>query len=162
MKRFFSRVRRFYVSMGLVEQSQVVTSTSVVVAMATIITASFATGHTLEWMDFITIITVGLFGFVSVFFSLKYGRQLEEQRRELAALNAITEAVNHSVELNYVLDSSLVKIMELMRADCGWIYLVEDEMLVLKHSHGTRVNFFSAKRTCNRSVALLGARIESV
>ena len=135
--------------MGLVEQSQVVASTAVVVAMVTIVTAHFVTGHSLELMDFISVLTVGVIGFVSVFFSLKYGRQLEEQRRELVALNTIAEAVNHSVEINYVLQSSLVKVMELMRADCGWIYLDENDLLVLKHRHGTMTNLFRPECSVN-------------
>ena len=142
MKRLLARIRRFYASLGLVEQSQIVASTSVVVAMVTIVTANIVIGHTLEWMDFISILTVGIFGFITVFFSLKYGRQLEEQRRELVALNTIAEAVNHSVELNYVLHSSLLKVMELMRADCGWLYIVEHNSLILRHQYGTSVKFF--------------------
>ncbi len=140
-------IRTFYGSMGLVEQSQAVASTAVVVAMGTIVTAHFVTGNSLRLMDFISVLTVGVIGFVSVFFSLKYGRQLEEQRRELVALNTIAEAVNHSVELNYVLQSSLVKVMELMRADCGWIYLFEDRYLALKHQYGTEVEFFRSDFT---------------
>jgi len=143
MKHPIDRVRRFYASMGLVEQSQVVASTAVVVAMLTIITAHFGVSQSLGWLDFISIVTVGVIGFVSVFFTVKYGRQLEEQRHELLALNTIAESVNHSVELNYVIHSALVKVMELMRADCGWIYLLEHNELVLKHQSGTAAKFFS-------------------
>jgi PAS domain S-box-containing protein len=137
-----SSLRKFYRSLGLVEQAQVVTSTAVVVMLITVITANLAIGKALEWMDFISIVTMGVFGFVTVFFSLKYGRQLEAQRHELLALNSIAEAVNHSVELNYVLHSALVKVMELMKADCGWIYLVENQSLSLKHYYGTTAKFF--------------------
>lgn len=119
-----------------------VASTAVVVIMVTIMTAHFLTGQSLGWLDFISIITVGIIGFVSVIFSLKYGRQLEEQQRELLALNTITEAVNHSVELNYVLQSALVKVIELMNAECGWIYLAENQRLSLTHQHGTAMKFF--------------------
>ncbi|HZY10623.1 MAG TPA: PAS domain S-box protein, partial [Bacteroidota bacterium] len=144
MKSIIRQIRRFFTTMGLVEQSQVVASTAVVVAMVTIVTAHFLTGHELQWLDFISVITVGIIGYVSVFFSLKYGRMLEEQRRELMELNAITEAVNHSVELNYVLQSALVRAMELMRADCGWIYLSDNGTLHLKHHFGTAAKFFPA------------------
>jgi len=128
--------------MGLVEQSQVVASTAVIVAMVTIVTTQFVSGFALKWIDFISVVTVGVIGFFSVYFSLKYGRMLEEQRRELLELNTIAEAVNHSVELNYVLQSALAKVMELMRADCGWIYLNENQTLTLKLSNGTVSPFF--------------------
>src|SRR5713101_3155194 len=128
--------------MGLVEQAQVVASTAVIVAMGTIVTVHFVTGQRFTWLDFISILTVGVIGFVSVFFSLRYGRMLEEQRRELLELNTIAEAVNHTVELDYVLQSALGKVMELMYAGCGWIYLLESGRLVLKQSSGTVADFF--------------------
>src|SRR5258706_5704803 len=132
--------------MGLVEQSQVVASTAVIVAMGTIVTVHFVTNSSFTWLDFITILTVGVIGYVSVYFSLKYGRMLEEQRRELLELNTIAEAVNHSVELDSVLQSSLEKVMELMNAECGWIYLFENDSLQLKHYSGTKAKFF--KQEC--------------
>lgn len=141
MKSIFRRLQRFF-SFGLVEQSQVVASTAVVVAMLTIVSANFFIGKELQWLDFISIITVGSIGFVSVYFSLKYGRQLEEQRRELLALNTVAEAVNHSVELEYVLQSALQKVIEVMGGDMGWLYLIEGQVLVLKHRHGTSEEFF--------------------
>jgi len=128
--------------MGLVEQSQIVASTAVVVAMGTIVTVHVVTGLLFTWVDFITILTVGVIGYVSVYFSLKYGRMLEEQRRELLELNTIAEAVNHSVELDYVLQSALEKVMELINAECGWIYLFENDALALKHQSGTSSKFF--------------------
>lgn len=142
MKKILQYLRRNYSSFGLVEQSQIVASTAVVVAMVTIISAHFFIGEELQWLDFIGIITVGSIGFVSVFFSLKYGRQLEEQRRELLALNTITEAVNHSVELEFVLRSALQKVVELLGANFGWLYLVENHDLILQHHYGTAKNFF--------------------
>lgn len=149
MKRIINAIRRFFTSLGLVEQSQVVASTAVVVAMLTIITAHFGMSQSLGWLDFISIVTVGVIGFVSVFFTVKYGRQLEEQRRELLALNTIAESVNHSVELNYVMHSALLKVMELMRADFGWIYLLDTDHPVLKHQSGTAVKFFSSDVSVN-------------
>ncbi len=135
-------IRKPATKMGLVEQSQIVASTAVIVAMGTIVTVHFVTGSRFTWLDFISILTVGVIGFVSVYFSLKYGRMLEEQRRELLELNTIAEAVNHSVELEYVLQSALGKVMELMYAGCGWIYLMENEGLTLKHHAGEVPEFF--------------------
>ncbi|MFI5252948.1 MAG: PAS domain S-box protein [Bacteroidota bacterium] len=136
------KIRQFYRSMGLVEQSQVVASTAVVVSMVTIVTAHYVTQQVLGWLDFISLITVGIIGFTSVTFSLKYGRQLEDQRRELQSLNNITEAVNHSVELNFVLQSALNKVMELMNAEFGWIYLLEGTQLILHRQAGTTAKLF--------------------
>ncbi|MBI3192829.1 MAG: PAS domain S-box protein, partial [Ignavibacteriae bacterium] len=146
MNKLLFRIKNFYKTLGLVEQSQIVTSTSVVVAMVTIAAAHFLAGEEIRWLDFVSIITVGIMGFLSVYFSLKYGRQLEEQRRELLELNNITEAVSHSVELNYVLQSALVKVMELMRAEYGWIYLMEHQRLVLHHQYGTTASCFSPEK----------------
>ncbi len=146
MNKILFRIKNFYKTLGLVEQSQIVTSTSVVVAMVTIAAAHFFTGEGIRWLDFVSIVTVGIMGFLSVFFSLKYGRQLEEQRREILELNNITEAVSHSVELNYVLHSALVKVMELMRADCGWIYLIEHQRLSLHHQNGTAATCFPSEK----------------
>ncbi len=142
MSNPFRSLGRIYSSFGLVEQSQIVASTAVVVAMMTIVGAHFFIGEKLQWLDFVSITTVGIIGFVSVIFSLKYGRQLEEQRRELLALNTIAEAVNHSVELEYVLQSALQKVAELLEADFGWMYLVENDILILKHQQGTTEKFF--------------------
>ncbi len=137
-----SSERKIFSSIGLVEQSQIVASTAVVVVMVTIITVHVATGAVFTWLDFITLMTVGIIGYTSVYFSLKYGRMLENQRRELLELNTIAEAVNHSVELDYVLQSALEKVMELMHAEYGWIYLQEGDTLHLIHQSGTRAKFF--------------------
>ncbi len=137
--------RRIFPSIGLVEQSQIVASTAVVVAMVTIVTAHIVTGALFTWLDFISLVTVGVMGFVSVFFSLKYGRMLEEQRKELLELNSIAEAVSQSVELDYVLQSALEKVMELMGAEWGWIYLHEGEALQLKHQSGSTARLFSER-----------------
>jgi PAS domain S-box-containing protein len=142
MKTLLNYIQKFFTSMGLVERSQVVASTAVIVAMVTIVLSHFFSAHTLTWLDFISVVTVGVIGFVSVFFSLKYGRMLEEQKRDLLELNTITEEINHSVELRHVLHSALVKAMDLMYADCGWIYLNENQSLVLKDLNGTEAAFF--------------------
>lgn len=149
MKSIVKKIRRFFTSMGLVEQSQFVASTAVVVAMVTIVAIQVTVSRAITSIDFITVVVVGSVGYVSVYFTLKYGRMLEEQRRDLLELNAITEAVNHSVELNVVLQSALVKAMDLMYGDCGWIYLNENTSLILKHHNGTEVTFFRPVSSTN-------------
>jgi hypothetical protein len=82
-------VREFISTLGPVEQAQVVASTAVVVTLATIVTAMIVTGQQARLMDFISVLAVGTIGFTSVYFSLHYSRQLDEQRRQLLALNTI-------------------------------------------------------------------------
>ncbi len=136
-------LRQFITNFGLVEQAQVVASTAVIVTMATIVAAILLTGEGLRWTDFISVLAVGLIGFFSVVFSLKYARQLDEQRRQLMAISTIAEAVNRSVELDEVLQSALNKATELLNTRFGWIYLVEPDGLMLKSSKGTSKDFIS-------------------
>ncbi|MBI4810325.1 MAG: PAS domain S-box protein, partial [Ignavibacteriales bacterium] len=62
-------------------------------------------------------------------------------------LNTIAEAVNYSVDLTSVLQSALIKVMQLMRADAGWIYLHENKILHLKHQSGTAARLFPKDRS---------------
>ncbi|MEX0737157.1 MAG: hypothetical protein WD182_06915, partial [Bacteroidota bacterium] len=95
-------MNRFRPKLGPVEQGQVVASTAVVVAMVTIFMVRVFGDYPLEWYVFVSVITVGIFGFLIVYFTLNYGRLLEEQKQELIAINTIAAAVNRSVEINYV------------------------------------------------------------
>jgi len=144
LKRPIHTIRAFFKSLGVVEQAQVVASTAVIVAMVTMIMMHLAVGETIRKLDFISILTVGIIGYVGIFFMLKYGRILEEQRRQLAELNTIAEALNSTVELNSVLLAALIKVMELMKAEYGWIYLESNGMLTLRHHYGTSVPLFPA------------------
>lgn len=137
----FHTIRRFARNLGPVEQAQVVASTAVVVTMVTIITAMLATGQTPRLMDFISILAVGVIGSASVYFSLRYSRQLDEQRQQLLALNTVTETVNRSVELDYVLQTALDKATELLNTSQGWVYMLEGNRMVLKCSKGTTMDF---------------------
>ncbi|MBX2992808.1 MAG: PAS domain S-box protein [Bacteroidetes bacterium] len=141
MRNPFTSIRQLIVNFGLVEQAQVVASTAVIVTMATIVAAILLTGETLRWTDFISVLAVGLIGFFSVVFSLKYARQLDEQRRQLLAISTIAEAVNRSVELEHVLQSALNKATELLNTRFGWIYLLDEDGLLLKSSKGTSNDF---------------------
>ncbi|MCX6138339.1 MAG: PAS domain S-box protein [Ignavibacteriales bacterium] len=147
MKPFLHRLRTFSLHLGLVEQAQMVASTAVVVIMVTIISANFFLNEVITWFDFISIITVGVIGFASVYFSLKYGRQLEEQRRELAALNAVAETVIRTIDLNYLLSNALMTVLQLAKTQYGWIYLVEGKSLVLKNSIGANFSIFREPMT---------------
>jgi PAS domain S-box-containing protein len=141
MKNPLSAIRHFLRNLGPVEQAQVVASTGVVVSMATIITAMAVTGQSPRLMDFISILTVGTIGFTNVYFSLRYSRQLDEQRRQLLALNTIAESVNRVVQLDVVLRTALDKITDLLGTTVGWIYMLEGDSLIQKCSKGTELSF---------------------
>ncbi len=153
MKNPVAAFRLFVRNLGPVEQAQIVASTAVIVSMATIITAMIVTGQTPRLMDFISILTVGTIGFTNVYFSLRYSRQLDEQRRQLLALNTIAEAVNRVVEFDIVLQTALDKITELLGTDYGWIYMLEANRLVLKCSKGTVMKFLPVSDNSGASPA---------
>ena len=136
MNPSFKRFRRIRVSLGPVEQAQIVASTAVVVAMATIIMVRVFSGDKFGLYDFGSIITVGIFGFLIVFFTLKYGQLLERQNQELIALNAMAEAVNRSVEIDFLLRNGLLEVKRLTGVELGWIYYSEGGKLVLKAPRG--------------------------
>ncbi|HTY38542.1 MAG TPA: ATP-binding protein [Bacteroidota bacterium] len=132
-----TRLRKFRTSLGPVEQAQVVSSMVVVATMATIVSIRlFTVGKTIDWLTIGSIITTGVFGFINVFFTLKYGQQLEEQKRELLALNTIAEAVNRSVEISLLLQEAIREARRLLEMEFGWIYHVEGGKLVLRASDG--------------------------
>jgi PAS domain S-box-containing protein len=143
MKGPVTAIREFISTLGPVEQAQVVASTAVVVTMTTIVTAMLVTGQQARLMDFISVLAVGTIGFTSVYFSLHYSRQLDEQRRQLLALNTIAEAVNRVVSLHEVLQTALEKITEMLPASTGWIYLLEENRLVLKSAKGSTLDFIA-------------------
>lgn len=133
----FRTIKKFRSQLGPVEQAQVVASTAVVVAMVTIVMVRVFSDYKIGWWyDFVSVITVGIFGFLIVYFTLKYGRLLEEQKQELLALNTIAEAVNRAVEINYLLENALHEVKRLLDVECGWIYHVESGKLVLKATQG--------------------------
>lgn len=145
MVNYLKKLKRVGSSLGLVEQSQMVASTTVVVLMMTIVAIYLFTGERLRWLDFFTLITVGLFGFLIVYFIAKYGQKINEQHQHLVGLNAIAQAVSRSVELNIVLQNALEKVCELLNADFGWIFLLENGKLQLKHQYKIQRNIFPEK-----------------
>jgi PAS domain S-box-containing protein len=136
-------VRNFLRSMGPVEQAQVVASTAVVVMMVTILSTLIATGQSFRFIDFFSIVTVGVIGFTSVYFTLRYGRQLDSQRRQLFALNTIADTVNRFGELHSVVNTALERVTEVLGCEYGWIYILEGDRLVLKSSRNTSLDFLS-------------------
>ncbi len=150
MPRMKKRIRRgIYSGFGLVEQLQIVASTAVVVAMITIISINMFSGREITYLDFMAIITVGVFGFASVFFSVKYGRKIEEQRRDLLALNTISEAVAESTRLDPLLQNALKTVVGLLHADFGWIYLYKNNRLQFKYSENTTIDIVKVIEEAN-------------
>jgi PAS domain S-box-containing protein len=143
MKNFLRRMRAFSFHLGLVEQAQMVASTGVVVMMVTIISANVVLNKSIGILEFLSILTVGVIGFAGVYFSLKYGRQFEEQNRELVALNTVAQAVNRTMDLPTIFDNVLTTVTALLKNEYGWLYILEKDSLELKNSSGTAAPFFS-------------------
>ena len=133
----FQNLRKFRVSLGPVDQAQIVVTVAVVVTLATIWVVRITSGRTIEWLLFGSVLTVGIFGFIIVFFSLKYGRLLEEQKQELLALNTFAESVNRAIDVQFLLQNALYEMRRLLNVEYGWIYRVEGDLLLLKASRGT-------------------------
>jgi PAS domain S-box-containing protein len=133
----FQNLRKFRVSLGPVDQAQIVVTIAVVVSLITIWVVRITSGRTIEWLLFGSVLTVGIFGFIIVFFSLKYGRLLEEQKQELLALNTFAASINRSIDVQFLLQNALYEMRRLLDVEYGWIYHVEDDLLLLKASRGT-------------------------
>ncbi|MBI3005128.1 MAG: PAS domain S-box protein [Ignavibacteriales bacterium] len=137
--KFFRNIKKFRAALGPVEQAQVVASTAVVVALITILAVRITSAPkiTVDFLLFGSVLTVGIFGFLIVVFTLKYGRLLEDQKQELIALNTVSEAVNRAVDISYLLQSVLVEIKRLLDIEYAWIYRHDGTRLVLSAQRGT-------------------------
>lgn len=151
MKNILQRLRSFSLKFGLVEQAQIVASTAVIVMMVTIISANIILQKEFGFLDFVSVTTAGVIGFASVYFSLKYGRQLEEQRRELEALNTVALVVSKSINLNYIFSNALHNVANSLKTEFGWLYVLQGERLELKQTFGADFGFFSDKMLSSRT-----------
>lgn len=151
MRKFFNRVRSVSFNLGLVEQAQIVASTAVIVMMVTIIAANIILKKEFGFLDFISILTAGTIGFASVYFSLKYGQQLEEQRRELEALNTVAQVVSKSINLNYIFTNALQNVARILKTEFGWLYVLQGDKLELKKTYGADFGFFSEKMLSSKT-----------
>ncbi|MCX7984989.1 MAG: PAS domain S-box protein [Bacteroidetes bacterium] len=133
----FRRLKKLRLSLGPVEQAQIAISTAVVVSLITIVSVRLTSGQKFEWLLFGSVITVGVFGFIIVIITLKYGRILEEQKQELIALNTFAHAINKTVDLQSVLSNALQVIVDLLSVEYGWIYRVDGNHLQLVSAHTT-------------------------
>jgi PAS domain S-box-containing protein len=139
----FRNILKVRTSLGPVEQAQIVISTAVVVTLVTIVVVRLTSGHTLEFLLFGSVLTVGVFGFIIVYFTLKYGRLLEEQKQELLALNSFAESVNRAIGVQFLLHNALFEMNRLLEVEYGWIFSAENNQLVLKVLRGTEELNFS-------------------
>ncbi|HOV97977.1 MAG TPA: PAS domain S-box protein [Bacteroidota bacterium] len=133
----FKRLKKFRLTLGPVEQLQIVISTIVVVSLATIFVVRWTSGQKLEWLLFGSVLTVGIFGFIIVTITLKYGRILEEQKQELMALNSFAQTINRSVDINELLTNALREILRILDVQYGWIYQIENGSLKVVASYQT-------------------------
>jgi nitrate/nitrite-specific signal transduction histidine kinase len=53
---------------------------------------------------------------------------ISQRAAELSALYAVASTVSQSLDLDEVLNNALEEVLQVMRTDVGWIYLVDDEM----------------------------------
>jgi two-component system cell cycle sensor histidine kinase/response regulator CckA len=92
--------------------------------------------RTPEWLLFGSILTVGVFGFIIVLLTLKYGRVLEEQKQELLALKTMAESVNRAIDRRELFQNALKTISQLLGVDSVWIYRLDGQRLTATASHG--------------------------
>lgn len=129
--------RSFRTSLGPLEQAQIVISTAVVVTLVTIVAFRVVSGEKLGWYDLISVVTVGLIGFLIVWSTISYGRQNEQQKQELLALKTIAEAVNRAIDIPYLMQNALQEVKRLLDVEYAWAYAVENDRLQLALRRGT-------------------------
>jgi PAS domain S-box-containing protein len=133
----FRNLRKFRTTLGTVEQAQLVVSITVIVSLVTILTVRRTSAHSIDLLLFGSVLTVGIFGFMIVYFTLRYGRLLEEQKQELFALNTFAESVNRAIDMQYLLQTALHEVMRLLDIEYGWIYHVDGSHFILSATKGT-------------------------
>ncbi|TEU18828.1 MAG: GAF domain-containing protein, partial [Anaerolineales bacterium] len=99
--------------------------------------------------------------------AIENARLYEEERRraeELATLNAITETVSRSLDLDTILDDALNKVFEVIDADVGGIYLLDegnDELTLIAHC-GLSESFFKNIKRLKVGEGAVGQTAQSV
>lgn len=99
--------------------------------------------------------------------AIENARLYEEERRraeELATLNAITETVSRSLDLDTILDDALNKVFEVIDADAGGIYLLDeanDELTLTAH-RGLSQPFCQKMRRLKTGDGAVGRTAQSV
>jgi len=128
--------RTYRAALGPIEQAQIVASTAVVVSMITIVAVRLLGNYQLEWFDFTSITIVGVFGFLIVYFTLKYGRLLEEQKKEILALKNVADAINRNTGMDFILQTAARELQQIIEIDEFLVYLNKEGILTLAFSTG--------------------------
>jgi len=65
-------------------------------------------------------------------------QRLIRQNQDLAVINLISETLSSSIHLEEILQSTLVKVLQIMNVEAGWIYLLDEANQTLKcaYSYG--------------------------
>ena len=89
--------------------------------------------------------------------------QVAQRNRELGALNAITQTVNQSFDLNEILNKALDKILEIMTIEHGGIYLLDKESnnLILTISKGISSDLLEVITPVRMGVGIPGIVVQS-
>jgi len=99
--------------------------------------------------------------------AIENARLYEEERRraeELATLNAMTKTVSRSLDLDTILDDALNKVFEVIDADAGGIYLLDegnDELTLTAH-RGLSESFFKNMKRLKVGEGAIGQTAQSV
>ena len=79
-----------------------------------------------------------------------YNRQMDAPARHLRLLTETIAAVNSTLDLEEVLDLVARKVADALEADACFVYLYDEraDELVLRATHGTRVEEMTRRRGC--------------
>lgn len=82
--------------------------------------------------------------------------ELEKSNQELAALNAISDVVSTSLDLETIFDLSLRKMVEILQLEAGEIRVVRKADLVLVNHYGVSDEFVAREKTIPLGECLCG------
>lgn len=90
-------------------------------------------------------------------------QELRSNERRLAAINAVSEIVSQSLEIEQVLHGALTKVVEVMDVEVALLFLLHEEAqeLELKTYHGVSEEFAAGVREIKLGEGLMGRVAES-
>jgi PAS domain S-box-containing protein len=90
-------------------------------------------------------------------------QELQSNERRLAAINAVSEIVNQSLEIEQVLHGALTKVVEVMDVEVALLFLLHEQAqeLELKTYHGVSEEFAAGVRGIKLGEGLMGRVAES-
>ncbi|MCS6845697.1 MAG: GAF domain-containing sensor histidine kinase [Caldilineales bacterium] len=83
-------------------------------------------------------------------------QECERQHRQVAALHAVGEAVNRSLDLDEVLRVALERVIEVLELDAGSVRLIQDGQLVLREARAVSAEFVAIEQTMPLGVCQCG------